>query len=323
MDLRAHQLFEKATQARKADDLNSAISFLVQGLALQPNHAFFWGWLGALYSELEQYTAARAAFDRAIQLDPTLARAHAGLGEALGAIGRFDEAEAELKESIRLRPDATLYVLLGDVQLSMGRGTAATDSFEQALRLEPDNEEALFNLGVQERTRNPKKARDLFERAISVAPRFAAAYRELGFVFGRQRQFAAAQQAIETSIEFDAEDPWAHVYLANILWSRGQEPEAEAAYLRACELAPTHSYPLVALGEYYLAHDQLTCAQQAFVRATKTDPEDADAAYGLAHSFADLGFRTDANQWVSRALQLDGDHAKALELKRRLDDSLF
>jgi Flp pilus assembly protein TadD len=51
---------------------------------------------------------------------------------------RAAEAEPELREAARLRPeDAEAQVLLGDALAQLGRAADAVAAFEQALRLDP------------------------------------------------------------------------------------------------------------------------------------------------------------------------------------------
>jgi Flp pilus assembly protein TadD len=76
-----------------------------------------------------------------------VARVHANLGAVLGKLGRFDEAEAEAKESIALRPSAPAYSNLGTLQYLRGRFADAATTFEKATALRPKDPGLFVNLG--------------------------------------------------------------------------------------------------------------------------------------------------------------------------------
>lgn len=64
--------------------------------------------LGLAYSRMERLDAAIQAFRDAVRLRPTYAAAYAGLGDALLADGRVDEARQALERVLALQPDSTI-----------------------------------------------------------------------------------------------------------------------------------------------------------------------------------------------------------------------
>jgi hypothetical protein len=71
------------------------------------------------------------------------------LGEALMDAGRIDEAAAEFKTAIRLRPDEpTGHVKLGGYLATTGQLDEARSQFHEALRLDPENASALQALAI-------------------------------------------------------------------------------------------------------------------------------------------------------------------------------
>jgi len=83
-------------------------------------------------------------FDRALSLDPNLAKAHSGRGLALAACGRSDEALAAYQRAAELDPsDATLFREIGCLMLRLGRYGNAHAAFAVALQLDPSDLGAL------------------------------------------------------------------------------------------------------------------------------------------------------------------------------------
>ena len=86
---------------------------------------------------------AEEASRRALELDPELAESHASRGLALTLNKRYDEAEQEFENAIRL--DAKLYegyYFYGRASFQQGKLAKAAGLFEQASRVKPDDFQA-------------------------------------------------------------------------------------------------------------------------------------------------------------------------------------
>ena len=93
--------------------------------------------LGRLYSEIGQYTKARASYEQALKIDPQQAKASSGL------------AKVELSDAIRQvadAPSADKYFRLGQVFQQHGRLVEAQAAYKQALKLNPKLREARESL---------------------------------------------------------------------------------------------------------------------------------------------------------------------------------
>jgi Flp pilus assembly protein TadD len=91
---------------------------------------------------------ASAAFTAALTIDPTLARAHNGLGVVAAQRGAFEEAARQWKAALALDPhDYQVLYNLGDVLIRIGRPAEARPYWEAYLR------EAPARLDEQDRAR--------------------------------------------------------------------------------------------------------------------------------------------------------------------------
>jgi tetratricopeptide (TPR) repeat protein len=99
--------------------------------------------LGRLYSELGEYSEARASYQQVLRINPQHANARDGL------------AKVELSEAIRNvaeSPSGATYLRLGQILQQEGRGPQAQAAYEQALELNPkltEAQEALKTLSGQ------------------------------------------------------------------------------------------------------------------------------------------------------------------------------
>lgn len=86
---------------------------------------------------------AEREFLAAIAADATSALAHAGLAQVRERSGDESEARTEAQTSIKLRPNATAYIVLARLDLRNNDLAASAADVGQALRLEPENGPAL------------------------------------------------------------------------------------------------------------------------------------------------------------------------------------
>lgn len=73
-----------------------------EALAIQPDYAELHASLGALYFFQGKNKRAISEFERAVQLDSSVAVAHGNLALAYATAGRFDEAEVSLRTAVSL-----------------------------------------------------------------------------------------------------------------------------------------------------------------------------------------------------------------------------
>jgi Flp pilus assembly protein TadD len=75
----------------------------------EPGKASILEALGRAYFNSGQHEAARATFERLLELDPSEHYAHFALGQSLKRLGRRDEAGTHLRLAVALSPGSRLY----------------------------------------------------------------------------------------------------------------------------------------------------------------------------------------------------------------------
>jgi eukaryotic-like serine/threonine-protein kinase len=129
------------------DSIERAIAAFEDATRHDPDYALAWAALGGAYglkgsflSLPEMLHRAMEIETRALSIDPELADAHSWLGTALLALGRTDEAIAEIREALRLEPDnAQAHQGLARAYwVGKGDFAAAIPLFERAITLNPD-----------------------------------------------------------------------------------------------------------------------------------------------------------------------------------------
>ena len=187
-DERAHQLYNEG----QYDD---ALEVLREGLALYPNSVELH--IGVGYARLarEEYAWARQSFEKSLVLDPDHEDALAGYGETLLKFGQHEQAVSTFRRILELG-----YADDIDLILQVGR--------------------ALFREELMD------EARDFFEIAVREANELAEAAACLGYVRHRQGDDQGAIQSLQRALQLDDEHAEARIYLANILYDRGEYESA-------------------------------------------------------------------------------------------------
>lgn len=189
-DERAHQLYNEG----QYDD---ALTVLREGLALYPASVELH--IGVGYARLarEEYPWARRSFEEALVLEPEHEDALAGLGETLLKFGLEDAALRCFRRTLELGYADDL-----DLMLQIGR--------------------ALFReASTRERRELFAAAQEFFEVAVQQASDGAEAIACVGYAQHRLGDDDAAIASLRRSLQADNEHMEARIYLANILYDRG------------------------------------------------------------------------------------------------------
>jgi tetratricopeptide (TPR) repeat protein len=103
--------------------------------------------------ELTDPAEARAAYEKAVALDPAHLDAHVNLGRLLHEDGGLAAAEKHYRAALSIDPAHPVAAFnLGVALDDLGRLAAAADAYRRAIELDPDNPDAHYNLaGILER----------------------------------------------------------------------------------------------------------------------------------------------------------------------------
>jgi tetratricopeptide (TPR) repeat protein len=109
---------------------------------------------GIALASTRQYAEAKAAFRRALEIDPANAPAERNLAAVLLGDRDFDEALAHAQRAVALQPEnAGSHELLGRIWLSFGRLNEAEEQFNRALSLDPSLSDARDELELLAKSR--------------------------------------------------------------------------------------------------------------------------------------------------------------------------
>jgi Tfp pilus assembly protein PilF len=189
-DERAHQLYNEG-------QYDEALTVLREGLALYPTSVELH--IGVGYARLarEEFAWARRSFEEALVLEPEHEDALAGLGETLLKFGLEEAALRCFRRTLELGYADDL-----DLMLQIGR--------------------ALFReASLRDRRELFAVSQEFFEVAVQQAPDSAEAIACVGYAQHRLGEDDAAIATLRRSLQTDNDHAEARIYLANILYDRG------------------------------------------------------------------------------------------------------
>ncbi len=296
----AHQLYLKGRylwNRRTGENLKKALAYFEQAAEKDPHYALAYSGMADSCTLMPIYSAgtpqeynprARAAAQKAVELDDSLAEAHTSLAYVFYVDFEYAQSVKEFEHAISLNPNyAMAHHWYGTLLLSaLGRFDQAIAELKRALELEP----VLPIIGVS-----------------------------LGATYRQARRYDEAIAQLRDSVEMHPEFYWAHRFLGLALESKGATAEAIAEYRKAFEL---NDDPVVLA---LLAHAEVSIgkqneARQILARLT----EEAKTRYVPAYAFAvihlALGEKDQALDWLGKAARdHDGFYVNLIKVEPFLD----
>lgn len=263
---------------RSEDSLKRSIGYFQTATASDPSYALAYAGIADAYSllayyrfapslEEENYQKAKAAALRALELDDTLAEAHASLAliktfydhDSLGG-------EKEYQRAISLKPNyATARQWYSDYLAMADRPLEAMAEIKRAQEIDP------------------------------LSPIINATFGERLLY---AREYDQAIEQLRKTLEIDPDFFIARYLLALALEQKGMYRESIAELTKTKEQFGGGVMYVAALGHVYAASGDKAAARKLLNELLQTDP---DAEYAIATLYAGLGDKRQALQWLQRA----------------------
>jgi tetratricopeptide (TPR) repeat protein len=105
----AYGLLQRANALLKRRHHAQAAVLLQRAARLEPGKGSIVEALARAYYNSGQHEDSRLAFEQLLEIDPSAAYGHFGLGQSLKQLGRRDEAWTHLRLAVALAPESRLY----------------------------------------------------------------------------------------------------------------------------------------------------------------------------------------------------------------------
>jgi TolB-like protein/Tfp pilus assembly protein PilF len=276
----AYELYLKGRffwNKRTGEDLHKAIGYFEQAIAKDPNYALAYVGSADSYLLLSSYSnispreslpPARAALERALALDDSLAEAHASFGLLDTLELHLQQALVGYQRAIDLKPNyATAHHWLALGYATLGQ----------------------FNPGIAEA-----------KRAIELDPLSLIINADCSWIYFNARRFDEAEAQARKTLEMDSRFFLAHYYLGATLQFKGQVAQAISEYQTAFDL--NHDlYSLAMLGQAYARNGQKEEARKILTQLSEEAKSHYVAPYALAPVQIPLGDKDRAIEELEQA----------------------
>lgn len=119
-----------------------------KAVAKDPKSAIAHNDLGWAFRQNNRHKEAEAELREALKLDPALSFAHSNLSVVLLDQGKTGEAVEEAKTSTQLNAKQPIFrVVYGNALCALNDNKGAIEQYKAAISLQPDYENAFYNLG--------------------------------------------------------------------------------------------------------------------------------------------------------------------------------
>ncbi len=205
----AHELYLRGRyywNKRDPQDLKLSVQYFQQAIARDPGYALAYAGLADAYGLLGEMAQAKAAAEKALELDSELAEAHASLGLIDPFLEwNWKDSKAHFEKAIALNPNyATAHHWYGEVYLMpMGRVEDALAEIRKAQALDPLSAVIATDLGKDLYfARRYDDAVVELQHALQLDPGFTSAHNWLSDTYLEKRMFAEAISELERTKPF-------------------------------------------------------------------------------------------------------------------------
>src|SRR5216110_184557 len=296
----AYELYLKGRffwNKRTGTDLRKAIDYFDQAIAKDPNYALAYVGLADSYLLLSSYAAvspaeslppARSALKKALELDDSLAEAHASFGLLTTLELDLHRALDELKRAVELKPNyATAHHWLALAHLTLAQFDSAISEAKRAIELDP------LSLVINADT---------------------------SWIYFSARRYDEADAQVRKTLEIGPQFFLAHYYFGEVLQFKAHLSEAIAEFQKAFELN-NDPYSLAMLGQAYARNGQRDEAQKILARLNEEAKSHYVAPYALALVQIGLGDKDRAIEELDHAYrEQETNYLFAIKVDPMLDD---
>jgi serine/threonine-protein kinase len=241
-DASAYKLYLKGRYCwhkRGEDQVRAAITHFQEAIRIDPSYARAYAGLADCFATLsfvlsgnpkENMPKARAAADRALEIDPSLAEAHASRAMVTYRYEwNFPEAEREFRKAIELSPGyATAHQWLGECLTAMERFDESLAELHQTLELDPLSPISNAVLaGMHFFARHHDLAIEQSAKSLDLDANFWPALLFRGMAYEQKKDYAHAEETLALGAEVSRRSSMLLSALGHAHASSGNRRDAE------------------------------------------------------------------------------------------------
>jgi tetratricopeptide (TPR) repeat protein len=250
--------------------------------------------------------AGKKEVEEAVKLDPTNARSQLVVGELYLRTGSPAEAEKAAIEVLRRNPSNVMAaVLLADSFLARKEWKKAEQIYQAIIKQLPKAELGYMKMGFSRKLqRKPGEAAGFFAQAMEKNPKDLTAINEYIFALGASKDMAKAKKVLDDTIAREPKNPLLWDMAGRFSLATGKPAEAEAAFLKAVEIAPDFSAPYYQLGVIYASQKKFPEAEARLRKVVEKNDKNVGAHTLLGMVLDSQGKQAEAAKEYRKVLEI-------------------
>jgi len=267
-----------------------AITKLKDLLEKDPKNPVYWGELGSVYAQINEFEYAEYALKKSLKFDPRNVKAMYNLSIVYSERGDENQALKQVNKALKLNPkNPLLQASLGNILIDKNEDAKAKVVYERLVKAKPDFDIGHFNLGViNYKERNLDAAEKNYKDDLALKPDDSEAKENLAAIYIIKENYKDAVDYLNMVIE---SNPDSDITLENAYYN---------------------------LGVAYIRMDKKEDSLKAFEEALRIEPWDMACYVSAAIVAEQLGQKDKAIKYWQKYDRLLPVNKRKDEIKKRL-----
>ena len=311
-ELTLDQALQKGVEAHKAGNAQEADRYYTAILKAQPNHPDANHNMGVLAAGVGKLEMALPFFEKAIEVNSTIAQFWLSLIDALIKLKRFDEAQSILKRAKANGFNTDSFNKL-EKQIAISKQESGRSQEIQ----DPPNEE-LKNIISLYGQGSFQQVLDLATQLLKQFPASSQLYNMCGAAFSGLEKYEDAVKSYQRAIEIRPDYAPAYFHMANSYKNEGEYENAIKSYESAVRVKPDFSEAYFNMANTLKKLGRLEEALASYQLALKANPNFAEAHHNIGNILIKSDRVEDAIDHFNMAVQINPNYEVAKHMLRSL-----
>ncbi len=279
--------------ARSTEDWEEVLKQTTRALEECPptSHELMHYFRGEAHNKLEAYDEAIADLSESVRLEPRDAANYELRGRVYSNTGRYSEAIADLEKAVQIEPTADRYGRLGEAYQESGDHENAVMTYGEQIRLDPDSAGAYFSRAVARVSAVANTVSPDIEQLRATAD-------DIRQALGRKINDSDRQGALRVLL-----------MIADLAKATGDNELHMELLQEVIDLAPEHAPAYAKRATFHMQQMDYETARADLDKASDLGADDADLWLGYAVCAAGQGNPAEAIEHTSKAIELAPEHA--------------
>lgn len=268
------------------EDYDRGLEYYNQALAVDPNHAFTYNFLGMVYHSKGDLNAAIEAFTQAIIVDPNFIYAYSNRGDVYRDIEDWESAFADYNRAIDTAPEEPSgYYWRGNAYYENGNLEAAMTDYNHAIAIDPNWVYPYESIGdIHQENEDWGAAIEAYTQAITIDPNYVYPYIKLADIY-RNNGDLETSISILSQATLSTNDASVYVKRGDIYRVMGNLESAMDDYDQAIAINSREFSAYSNRGSLHIANKNWVAAITDFDQAIMINPDYAYSYWSRGYAY--------------------------------------